>query len=68
MLQLSNSASGNMKEGKRYFCGMHHLYGYKTAVSVRTNELACSVSNHVPGSISDIIILCSPIKDYIIRI
>lgn len=57
-----------MQEGNIYFSGKHLVYGYKTEESVRPNELACSVINHFPASILDLIILFSRIKERVIRI
>lgn len=46
--------SGNIFEGKRYFSGKHKLYGYKCDFSVLPNGLAVCVSDHYPGSVSDL--------------
>jgi len=55
--QQANRPSGNMQEGKKYFSGKHHLYGYKFELSVRPNGLASAYSQHHPGSVADITIL-----------
>jgi len=55
--QQANRPSGNMQEGKKYFSGKHHLYGYKFELSVRPNGLASGYSQHHPGSVADITIL-----------
>lgn len=53
-LQQTNRPSGNLRESKKHFSGKHKLYGYKLEVSVLPNGQAVGVSNHDPGSLSDI--------------
>lgn len=52
--QQCNRPTGIMEETKVYYSGKHHLYGYKTEMSVLPNGLAIGMSTCYPGSVSDI--------------
>lgn len=54
IFQQSNRPSGTLSEGRVFFSGKHHMYGFKTEVSVLPNGLAIGYTKWKPGSTSDI--------------
>lgn len=54
IFQQSNRPMGRMQETKIYFSGKHHLYGFKTEVSVLPNGLSIGSTKAFPGSVADI--------------
>ena len=55
--QQSYKPGGSLEGVTKVFSGKHKLYGFKVEASVLPNGLAISVSNHYPGSVSDIEIM-----------
>lgn len=54
--QPSYRPSGRFQEQKEYFSAKHKLYGHKIECSVAPNGLAVDISEHFPGSKSDLTI------------
>lgn len=52
--QQCNRPSGNMAEGKKYFSGKHHLYGYKVEASVGPDGICLGFTKHYAGAVADI--------------
>ncbi|ETW01730.1 hypothetical protein H310_06335 [Aphanomyces invadans] len=52
--QPSYRPTGRFDEAKHYFSGKHKLYGLKLEVSVAYPGFAVAVSDHSPGSVSDV--------------
>ncbi|ETV90096.1 hypothetical protein H310_15073 [Aphanomyces invadans] len=54
--QPSYRPTGRFDEAKHYFSGNHKLYGLKLEYSVAYPGVAVDMSNHTPGSVSDLTI------------
>ncbi len=54
IFQQVNCPSGTLLEGKLDFSGKNKQYSYKTEVSVAPTSHAIYVTEHTPGSISDL--------------
>lgn len=54
IIQQRNCPAVSMYEGKMYISGNHHLYGYKTEVSVFPIGMAINCTSSKPDSVSDI--------------
>lgn len=52
--QKCNRPTGIKGETKVYYSRKHHLYGYKTKISVLPNGLVIRISTCYSGSVSDI--------------
>ena len=56
-IQKSYKPGGSLDEVKKMFSVKHKIYGFKLESCVLPNGLEISVSNHHPGSVSDIEIM-----------
>ncbi|ETV97367.1 hypothetical protein H310_09702 [Aphanomyces invadans] len=54
--QPSYRPTGRFDEAKHYFSGKHKLYGLKLEYSVAYPGVAVDISDHTPGSVSDLTI------------
>ncbi|ETV97458.1 hypothetical protein H310_09387 [Aphanomyces invadans] len=52
--QPSHRPAGRFEEQKHYFSGKHKLYGLKIEASASPHGKLVGMSNHEPGSVSDV--------------
>ncbi|KAG3103221.1 hypothetical protein PI125_g13920 [Phytophthora idaei] len=56
--------TGRFSEAKHYFSNKHKLYGLKVEVSVAFPGRVVFLTNHTPGSVSDITTVANHLKDH----